>query len=307
MADLHVVTGAFGYTGRFIAEALLARGHRVRTLTNARADPFGGAVEVRPIDFADPRQLRTSLDGAAALHNTYWVRYDRPPAFGYEAAVANTRTLFAAARDGGVGRVVHISVAGAHAASAWGYFRGKAALEADLAAGSVPHTIVRPTIVFGGEGNVFINNIAWMLRRFPVFGLVGRGSSRVTPIHVRDVATVCADAALAEGEATRDAGGPETMTYREMVATIARGLGLRRPLIPMPAPVILAIGRTLGWALRDTVLTRHEIDGLRSGAMEVPGPPAGSIRLIDSVVAERDTLGRHYRNDLARRLPSSRR
>ena len=305
--ELHIVTGAFGYTGRYIAEELLSRGHRVRTLTNSthRPDPFGGRVEVHPIDFGDHAALTASLRGAAAFYNTYWVRYDHgdgPRTFGYAQAVQNTRSLFGAARDAAVPRVVHVSVANAERGTTWDYFREKAQLERELRSSGVSHAIVRPTIVFGGERNVFINNIAWMLRHFPVFGLVGRGRARVTPIHVRDVARVCVDAAKRRGDEVVDAGGPETITYRDMVRTISRGLGVRRLILPMPAPVVIGIGWILGKAMGDVVITSHEISGLRDELMFLPGPAVGRISLAESVSQERDTLGRTYRNDLAERV-----
>jgi NADH dehydrogenase len=159
--DLHVVTGAFGYTGRHIAADLLSRGHRVRTLTNAkdRPDPFGGAIDVRPLRFDRPDELRESLAGAAALYNTYWVRYDHgrgARAFGYDAAVSNTRVLIEAARRAGVGRLVHISVANAERGGDWGYFRGKALLEGDVGRSGVPHTIVASSLSAREPGSGYV-------------------------------------------------------------------------------------------------------------------------------------------------------
>ncbi|MBM4087782.1 MAG: SDR family oxidoreductase, partial [Planctomycetes bacterium] len=76
--ELHVVTGAFGYSGKYIAARLLAAGHRVRTLTNSpnRANPFGGQVEVHPFHFDDLGKLVDSLRGASVFYNTYWVRFN---------------------------------------------------------------------------------------------------------------------------------------------------------------------------------------------------------------------------------------
>ena len=95
--DAHVVTGAFGYSGRWIAKELLNYGHRVRTLTNAigRDDPFNGQVEVRPIDFSDHDSLVSSLSDADVLYNTYWVRYkDRGGGYAHDLAVSNTCLLY---------------------------------------------------------------------------------------------------------------------------------------------------------------------------------------------------------------------
>ena len=109
--DLHVVTGAFGYSGQYIARRLLDAGQRVRTLTNSpqRENPFGGKVEVRPYNFDDPSALVNSLRGAAVLYNTYWVRFDHID-FTHSQAVQNTLTLFNAAKEAGIKRVVHVSI-----------------------------------------------------------------------------------------------------------------------------------------------------------------------------------------------------
>lgn len=305
-AGLHVVTGAFGYTGKYIARELLRRGMRVRTLTNSlhREDPFGGAVEVHPLDFADRDALVESLRGAAALHNTYWVRYDYRRGtrdFGYDLAVGNSRTLFECARQAGVGRVVHVSITNANEDSDWGYFRGKALLEKDLQVSGLSYAIVRPTVIFGGPDSVLINNIAWLLRHLPVFGLFGRGEYRLTPIHVDDIAGICADAAVGVTNVTLNAVGPETFTYRQMIYEMARAMGLRRLIVPLPDFVSLLAGRALGLFLRDIVVTRREISGLRDELMYTGTEPLGTTSFTDWLQSEAETLGRTYTNDLKRR------
>jgi NADH dehydrogenase len=305
-AALHVVTGAFGYTGKYIAKELLRRGVRVRTLTNSphRENPFGGAVEVDPLDFADRDALVESLRGAAALHNTYWVRYDYRSGtrdFGYDLAVSNTRTLLECAGQARVERVVHVSIANASEDSDWGYFRGKALLEKDLKASGLSYAIVRPTVIFGGPDNVLINNIAWLLRHLPLFGLFGRGDYRLTPIHVADLARICANAADGDTNLTLNAVGPETLTYREMIHQMARAMGLRRLIVPLPDFVSLLAGRALGLILKDIVITCHEISGLRDELMYTGTKALGTTSFTDWLQREAETLGRTYTNDLKRR------
>jgi NADH dehydrogenase len=305
-SPLHVVTGAFGYTGKYIAGDLLARGSRVRTLTNSlsRGDPFGGRVEVHPLDFKDRHSLVESLRGAEVLYNTYWVRYDHNSGavdFGYSTAVENTRVLFDCAAAAGVRRVIHLSVANASDDSDWGYFGGKARLEHDLQASGLPHSIVRPTVIFGGPENVLINNIAWMLRRFPVFGVFGRGDARLTPVHVEDVARICVEAAEGVANETLNAVGPDTFTYKEMVRLMATAMGLRRAILPMPNIACLWVGKLMGVFLRDIVITRHEIAGLQDESMYTGTEPLGATHFHEWLKAEHRDLGRRYMNDLARR------
>ena len=142
---VHVVTGAFGYSGRWIARELLSRGNKVRTLTNAlgRDDPFDGRVEVLPLDFTDHESLVESIRGAEVLYNTYWVRYkNRKDGYAHEIAVENIRKLFSAAKEAGVTRIVHFSVAHPDKAPDWSYFVGKVEAEKILTESSMSYAIL---------------------------------------------------------------------------------------------------------------------------------------------------------------------
>jgi NADH dehydrogenase len=299
--ELHVVTGAFGYSGQHIAERLLFEGHRVRTLTasGSRASPLAGRIEVRPFDFDRPDALEHSLRGAAVLYNTYWVRFNHPE-FSFARAVENTRTLFAAARRAGVGRVVHVSITNPSPDSRLEYFRGKARLEQDLRASGLPHSIVRPAVLFGGQ-DILVNNIAWVLRRLPIVGIFGDGRYCLQPIHVDDFAAL----AVAEGrlreDRTLDAIGPETFTYRGLLELLAHILGLRRLFLPVPPAVGYAAGWLLGKLLGDVLITRDEIDGLMQGLLCTDSPPTGRILLSQWARENAATLGRRYASELNRR------
>ncbi|MDD4892102.1 MAG: NAD(P)H-binding protein, partial [Phycisphaerae bacterium] len=260
--QLHVVTGAFGYSGRYIAQRLLERGHRVRTLTNSvnRANPFQGRVEAVPYHFDAPERLTESLRGAAVLYNTYWVRFNHRT-FTHSEAVENTRRLFHAARQAGVPRIVHVSITNPSEDSPLEYFRGKAVLERALRETGIPHVILRPTVLFGKE-DILINNIAWMLRRLPVFGVFGDGRCRLQPIYVDDLAKLAVEGGAAAGSRTIDAIGPETFTYRELVRMIGEIIGKRRPIVSVPPALGYWVGWIVGKLVGDTVVTREEIAGL---------------------------------------------
>ncbi len=301
---VHVVTGAFGYSGRWIARELLSRGKKVRTLTNAvgRDDPFHGMVEVMPIDFTNHDLLVSSLRGTDVLYNTYWVRYkNSKDGYAHEIAVENTRKLFLAAEEAGVNRIVHFSVAHPHKAPDWSYFRGKVEVEKLLTESSLSYAILRPTVFFGGERDVLINNMAWLIRKFPVFGIFGMGNYLIQPIHIEDVAKVAVEQGESVEDVVMDVAGPEIFTYREYVTLIAKSLGVRRLIIPVPPIVGWAVGKVVGAILRDRVITRAEIKGLMQGLMATDAKPLGETKFSEWVAINGAALGAKYHNDLKER------
>ena len=301
---MHVVTGAFGYTGRWIAHHLLERGVQVRTLTNAvgRDDPFDGRVEVHPLDFDDHAALVESLRGAEVLYNTYWVRYNhRRRNFEHGIAVENSKRLFKAAAEAGVERIVHFSVAHPHKAPDWTYFCGKVAVEKYLNDSEYCFAILRPTVLFGGHRNVLINNIAWMLRKFPIFGVFGMGNYPIQPVHVKDVARVAVEQGESRENVTIDVTGPETFRYKEYIGVMAKSMSLRRIILPMPPFVGWIFGKFLGLLLQDLVITRAEIKGLRRGLMASDEDPLGQLKFSEWIAEHGKDFGKRYQNDLKER------
>ena len=300
------VTGAFGYSGRYITKRLLEAGHSVITLTNSagRVNPFGEKVLAFPFHFDDPVRLRESLRGADVLINTYWVRFDHR-LFSHDEAVRNTKVMFQAAKEVGVKRIVHVSITNPDIRSDLPYFRGKAELESVLPGLGVSYCILRPTVLFGKE-DVLINNIAWSLRRLPVFGVFGRGDYRLQPIYVDDLAAAAVAKAAGSANEVVNAIGPETFTYRDLVETIARELGLKRPILGVaPALGFWACWR-VGLVMGDVVITRQEIRGLMEDRLHVEAPPLGTTKLTDWIRQHRDTIGRRYTSEMARRVGRAR-
>jgi uncharacterized protein YbjT (DUF2867 family) len=296
--ELDVVTGAFSYTGRHIARALLARGRRVRTLTRRpqRSHPLADRVEVAPLAFDE--RLVGSLRGADTLYNTYWVRFERG-ATTFDRAVANTTTLFAAAKHAGVRRIVHVSVANPDTESAFPYFRGKAQTEEALRGSEVSHAIVRPTLVFGEE-DILVNNIAWGLRHVPVFLVAGDGRYEVQPISVRDTAAICVAAGAGDEDEAFDAAGPERWTFDEFVGLIAHAVGGRARVWHCSPRVAFGAARIAGTLLRDVLATRDELDALRAGLLVSHEPPRGTERFDEWLSANGGTLGHTYSSELRR-------
>jgi nucleoside-diphosphate-sugar epimerase len=295
-----VVTGAFSFTGRAIAQRLLTEERRVRTLTNHAQRPGSEEikVDVAPLQFADRAALVESLRGADVLYNTYWVRFRRGKV-SFGDAIANTRILAGAAAEAGVRKIVHISVSNPSIDSQLDYYAGKARTEEIIRTSGLQWAIVRPTLVFG-TGDILINNIAWLLRRMPVFLVPGDGGYRVQPVAIEDVAEIATWAAEQSDNVTVDAAGPDTVTYGELVEGIAIAVGrLPRFVYTSPRLTLLA-GNIVAWRMRDVMLTKQELQGLMEELLVSHEKPRGTRRMDNWLLTNAETLGRTYASELDR-------
>jgi uncharacterized protein YbjT (DUF2867 family) len=294
------VTGAFGYTGKYIASRLLDQGHQVITLTNHpdRPDPFEGRVRAYRFNFDQPEELVETLQGIEVLVNTYWVRFNHDQNT-FHNAISNTRRMFAAARAAGVGRVVHISITNPDPYSPLTYFWGKALLEEDLKASGLSYAILRPTVIFGRE-DILINNIAWLLRRFPLFAMPGDGSYRLQPIFIEDLAHLAVEFALKDDNITIDAIGPETFTFKDLVKLIKTTLNSKTALVQLNPTLTYWASHLIGILVGDVVLTREEILGLMDDLLVTDSPPAGATRLSGWIAENKEFIGQKYANELKR-------
>jgi NADH dehydrogenase len=295
-----VVTGAFSYTGQFIARRLLTGGRRVRTLTNHPRRPGAEDVDVdiAPLQFTDRAAVVDSLRGADVLYNTYWVRF-RHGGTGFGDAVSNTRILMSAAAEAGVRKVVHISVSNPSIDSRLDYYAGKARTEEIVRDSGVPWAVVRPTLIFG-PGDILINNIAWLLRRMPVFVIPDLGSYRVQPVAGEDVAEIAMWAAGQAENVVVDAAGPEIITYEELVSSVAVAVGRRPRFLYLPPSLTLLAADVVGLFVRDVVLTRQELDGLMEELLVSHEAPRGTHRVDDWLLKSAESLGRNYASELDR-------
>jgi NADH dehydrogenase len=297
-----IVTGAFSYTGSAVARRLIARGYEVKSLTNRSVpvgDP-GAPIETAPLQFDAPAALVDAMRGADIFVNTYWVRYPYV-GVGFDQAVDNIGILLRAARDAGIRRVVHVSVSNPSLDSPLGYYRGKAQAEELVRALGLPYAIVRPTLIVGPR-DILTNNIAWFLRRFPLFGIPGSGRYRLQPVTLDDTGEIIAEAALSSENLTIDAAGPEVLTFEELVRAIAGAIGRKPRIVHVPPSLSLlalsAAGRTVG----EVILSREELDGLMTELLLSHEPPRGTQSVVAWLAANAADAGKRYASEFERHV-----
>ena len=295
------VTGAFSYSGKYIARHLLEKGEEVITLTNHpnRPDPFGGKVKAFPLNFANEAELTETLRGADVLVNTYWVRFDKGTNT-QPKAVENTKALVRAAVRAGVKRMVHISIANPSADSHLPYYWGKAANEKAVIDSGMSYAILRPTVLYGGGEDVLINNIAFLLRRFPFFFIPGDGSYGIQPVHVDDLAKLAVEGVYSKENYIIDAVGPDAYTFKQLVALVGETVGAERPLISMPPRLALLAAQFLSLFVNDVILTPEEVDGLMGNLLVSKESARAKTVFKDWLKENHKSTGARYASELKR-------
>jgi len=301
---MNAVTGAYGYTGKYIARRLLAEGEQVITLTGHPGTPneFGAKIRAYPFRFDSAEAMAKSLTGVRVLYNTYWIRFDRDDAT-HERAVANTRVLIRAAEIAGVERIVHISITNPSLESPLPYFRGKALLEAQIAQAKLSYAIIRPTLVFGEE-DILINNIAYLLRKMPLFFIAGSGRYRLQPVFADDLARIAVEGGHSAANQVIDAVGPETFTLDELVRLIARAVNSSARILHVSPRLMLMAAYVLGKIFRDVLLTPDELEGLMSNLLVSQSAPTGASKLSAWLENNAATIGSRYASEIGRHYTS---
>jgi uncharacterized protein YbjT (DUF2867 family) len=298
--EFDVVTGAFSYTGKYVTRRLLSAGRSVRTLTGHpnRANEFGKQVEVAPLDFQNPASLVESLRGASVLYNSYWVRFNHGRAT-FDEAVTNSGILIHAAREAGVHRIVHLSIANPSINSHLPYYSGKAKVERAIIDSGLTYAILRPTVIFGAE-DILINNIAWFVRHFPFFAIPGSGQYQIQPIFVEDIADLAVSVADQEDNLVLDAIGPEVFAFDGLVQLIAKALRSNVKFIHVRPWVALSMLRLVNPIVGDVILTREEVEGLMANLLISKQSATGQTRFSEWLAQNAATLGTKYASEVKR-------
>jgi NADH dehydrogenase len=297
---LNVVTGSFGYIGKYITKELLSQGYAVKTVTThpEKPNPFGKLVQAASYSFDSPDLLTDYLEGSNTLFNTYWVRFNYKK-WSFEQALENTNILFRCARDAGVKKIIQISVTNPSEKDDLPYYRGKALQEKAVKDLGLDFTIVRPTLVFGKE-DILVNNIAWTIRKFPIVPIFGSGNYQVQPVFVEDLGKIVVEASQQESETVIDAIGPETYTYKEFLSLIARELNRNVSFFHTSPSVGIFLGQLIGVFVRDIVLTSDELKGLMLNKLTSQQKSNGKTHFSDWLRENKKTIGSGYTSELDR-------
>jgi len=297
---MDMVTGSFGYIGRYITQKLISSGKQVKTITTHpdKPNPFGDDVKAYPYSFDNPELLINILKGCDTLFNTYWVRFDYGTS-SFEKALKNTKILFDSAKKSGIKRIVHISVTNPSESDALPYYRGKALQEKMLRELGISYSIIRPTLVFGKE-DILINNIAWTTRKFPFVPIFGSGDYKVQPVFVEDLATIAVECAKKNVSETLDAIGPETFTYKEMLQIIASVLNRDVKLFHVSPNIGIFLGRIIGLFVNDVLLTKDELKGLMDNKLTSKQTPNAKTKFTEWIKLNKETIGERYTSELDR-------
>jgi len=254
-AKIVALAGGSGFIGRAIARRLAAGGGvKVRVITRnpekARARLDLPGIEFVSADIREPASLKDVLKGANTIVDA--IQFDGYPVenlrrgltferIDYGGAVA----LIDAAKQAGVHQFIYISGAASDENSTHPGFRAKGRAERAIRESGVAYTIFRPSLVYGPEDKV-VNGLASALRFAPIFGVPGTGRQKVQPVLVDDLAACVMLAVSGRGRnGTYEIGGPDLMTFDEMMRIIMDASGHRRPLFHIPETIMRTVSGLL--------------------------------------------------------------
>jgi uncharacterized protein YbjT (DUF2867 family) len=310
-----LVTGATGYIGGRLVPELLAAGHRVRVMTRSperlRDRPWAGQVEITRADAGDHGGVAAACAGVDVV---YYLVHALGTGRRFEETDRRTAEVMAgAAREAGVGRLVYLGGLQPEDEELSPHLRSRAEVADVLLASGVPTVVLRAAVVLG-SGSASFEMLRYLTERLPVMVTPRWVHTRIQPIAIRDVLRYLVGCATLPADVHRcfDIGGPDVMTYLEMMQRFAAVAGLpKRRILPVPVlspglsshwvgfvtPVPASIARPLVESLRNTVVcTEHDI------ARYVPDPPEGLLGFDDAV---RLAIQRVRDSDVATRWSSA--
>jgi uncharacterized protein YbjT (DUF2867 family) len=265
------ITGATGFVGPAVANAIVDAGHELRVLERKPGSWMEAGIRCQAAvqgDVTDPNSLRMAVQDVDVIVHLVAIRQGRPEDF-ERVMVGGTRNLLAAAREAGIGRFVLMSALGTseETKDLVPYYNAKWTMEQDTKASGLEHTIFRPSFIFGREGGI-LPTFKKLAKLAPVTGIIGSGEQRIQPIWIDDVGTYFA-AAIEKPEAanrTFEVGGPDVVSWNEFWERLRSVLGIRRrPTLHLPTG-LMKIPATVTERLPGNIpLTRDLLKQLEAG------------------------------------------
>jgi uncharacterized protein YbjT (DUF2867 family) len=277
--ELAVVFGGTGFLGRRAVRHLRRREFFVRVASrhpDRGRELFGSDdshLESVEANIHDEPSIAKAIAGAYGVVNAVSLYVERGRETFHSVHVEAARRIAVQAQQAGIKRLVHVSGIGSDATSSSLYIRKRGDGELAIRSAFPGAIVIRPAVMFGPD-DTFLTTIITLLRRFPVYPMFGRGSTRLQPAYVEDVGEAVAQALQRfEMGTTLECGGPRVYSYKELVRALAREAGVKPMLIPVPFPAWHALSAILG-ILPSPPITRHQvalmqIDNVQSS--EVPG------------------------------------
>jgi len=276
-----LVTGATGFVGRHLVTRLCSDGHEVRCLVRPGSDRSvlpADAVEFVAGDVTDRSSLSRAAAGAEAIVHLVAIIVERGDATFESIHVNGTRNVVAAAQQAGVGRLLYVSNLGTRPQAISRFHRTKWQAEklirggAEAADRAYGWTIVRPSIIFG-EGDGFTRSVISLLRKGPLIPLPGSGRTRLQPMFIDDL-TACIAWCLAHDEAvgqTYEVGGPEHLTFERIVDIVAGRLGIGKPKLHVPMPLMFLLAYAQEVLAREPEVTVDQLKMMSEDNVCEPG------------------------------------
>ena len=303
-----VVTEAWSFSGRHVAQRLLADGWTLRSISNRSPspedDPYDGLV--RRIGYThDVDRLATELSGCRVLVSNFWTRHDKPP-IGHKGvwlshlqAVAQSAVLIKAAARAGVERLVWTSITNPGQDPDLSYFAGKAVVEQLVHGSGLSYAILRPACFFGG-GRILIDNVAWAARRLPFVPIPNGPPYPIRPIHVEDYADLVVEAVASSDDYTIDAVGPDRPDFGDLIREVTEAAGTRARALRLPMKACRLSYAAAGRILGETVLSDDELTGLSRNRLDSTAESTGGTSLLDWIQTTGRELGRGFRREPGR-------
>ena len=268
---LVTIFGGSGFLGTQLVQVLARRGYRIRVAVRrpdlaGHVRPLGSVGQVMPIqaNLRFPESVARAVAGADIVINLVGIGHERGAQRFRAVHVRGAQTVAESAKAAGVRTLVQVSALGADGQSASGYARTKALGEEAVLAAFPEAIVIRPSIMFG-PGDSFFNLMGALTRWFPVLPLIG-GKSQFQPVYVGDVADAIAAAiggAVKPGR-VYELGGPETMSYRELMQRVLGETQRRNPMLPIPAPIGKLLAAPFALLPFPPLLTGDQVDLLQA-------------------------------------------